>query len=481
MIRFVAFAMLMLIAAVSPGDPAPVPRLEPAICNPAVTAEERVECSTLVVRENRARTDGPLVRIPVRIYRSRSPQPAAEPVLWMSGGPGGSAFYRPARNIGLLDTHDLIILSQRGTRDTQPALICPQVAALKERLIRGTIARTEVEAAWGDAAESCAAELRAANIDPGAYNTRAIAEDIEDLRVLLGRPRLNLYGESYSTRVMLILMRDHPDAVRSAVLDSPMPLESRFDEVAASSLRRALDAVVGACAVTPSCATKHPDLRANLDKAFTRYGREPVNFRFAVDKDRFDTATVGANQLAAVLGSATRTPPPIKRLPDFIDQAAAGNLEPLGGLFAEEIGPTSFTMGMRIAVWCADVVPFEDPKRIAAQSDPSAGAGGAMLSVIPPSACARMHLPAAPAQEGEAVRSDIPTLILSGELDPWTPPMWGRRMLRNMPNAQFVEIAGRGHTPGFSACSAGIIARFIRDPGKPASEACATRDAGSPW
>ncbi|MDQ6689252.1 MAG: alpha/beta hydrolase [Gemmatimonadota bacterium] len=81
-------------------------------------------------------------------------------------------------------------------------------------------------------------------------------------------------------------------------------------------------------------------------------------------------------------------------------------------------------------------------------------------------------------RDGLSVRSGIPTLILSGELDPWIPPTWGRMLLPNLPNAQMVEVGGRSHTPGFSACSDRMIARFVDAPDESAFDQCAAKDAG---
>ncbi len=41
-------------------------------------------------------------------------------------------------------------------------------------------------------------------------------------------------------------------------------------------------------------------------------------------------------------------------------------------------------------------------------------------------ACKIWNVPAAPAVENQAVTSDVPTLVFSGEFDPITPPAYGQ-------------------------------------------------------
>jgi pimeloyl-ACP methyl ester carboxylesterase len=50
-----------------------------------------------------------------------------------------------------------------------------------------------------------------------------------------------------------------------------------------------------------------------------------------------------------------------------------------------------------------------------------------------------------PAELFEPVRSSVPALIVTGTLDPVTPPTWGRRLLEHMPHARLIDVPGMGH------------------------------------
>ena len=66
------------------------------------------------------------------------------------------------------------------------------------------------------------------------------------------------------------------------------------------------------------------------------------------------------------------------------------------------------------------------------------------------------------------VTSDVPVLILSGGLDPVTPPAYGTEVARTLPRSRHVIAAGYGHIVSPHACAPRMIAAFIDNPAAPA-------------
>jgi len=64
-----------------------------------------------------------------------------------------------------------------------------------------------------------------------------------------------------------------------------------------------------------------------------------------------------------------------------------------------------------------------------------------------------------PEQFGDPVHSDVPTLILSGQLDPVTPPKWGELVQLNFPHSRHV-IVPTAHDIG-GACVDQIRKQFL--------------------
>jgi fermentation-respiration switch protein FrsA (DUF1100 family) len=62
------------------------------------------------------------------------------------------------------------------------------------------------------------------------------------------------------------------------------------------------------------------------------------------------------------------------------------------------------------------------------------------------------------------VKSDVPVLILSGGLDPVTPPANGTAVARTLPNSRHIVAGGYGHIVSPHACAPRLIAAFVEDP-----------------
>lgn len=468
----------------SSGTPAPstaLPRFESSACPADVASGERIECGVLTVAENRLKAGSRTIRLPVMIFRSRASAPAEDPVLFVPGGPGSSgvAGRKSAKGNFLLEARDFIVLEPRGARHAEPALECPATNALDGEIAAGRLRGEAARAELARAAAACRAALTASGIDLDGYTTAALADDIEDLRQALGYEKWNLLGLSYGTRVVLSVLRRHPAGVRSVVLDSVLPPDVNFDEVATSNLERALNLVFDGCAIDRDCGAAYPDLRRRFAELIARADRQPLPLALSDSDTGGSPAVIRGAEVVAAVYAALHDPQMIPQIPRIIDSAAAGNYEELTSLVKGNQGPSSMAWGLRYSVWCADEAPFEDPERIAAQISLARGLGGIDEGTAPPEVCRAWRSSPAPAMESAPVKSDVPALIFAGEFDPDTPPDWGRQLLESMPNAVYVEVRGRSHGAGFSPCGGEITMAFLRAPGSPLPVECALRMRGA--
>ena len=62
------------------------------------------------------------------------------------------------------------------------------------------------------------------------------------------------------------------------------------------------------------------------------------------------------------------------------------------------------------------------------------------------------------------VRSDVPVLILSGGLDPVTPPANGAEVAKTLPKSRHIVARGYGHIVSPHACGPRLVAAFVDDP-----------------
>ncbi|EID73327.1 hypothetical protein W59_34548 [Rhodococcus opacus RKJ300 = JCM 13270] len=86
-------------------------------------------CGTLTVPEDRSRPDGRRIDLAVTRLVATSPTPRPDPLVYLTGGPGGPALAGAAQiaTLGLNRDRDVLFLAQRGTMHSDPFLPCLEI------------------------------------------------------------------------------------------------------------------------------------------------------------------------------------------------------------------------------------------------------------------------------------------------------------------------------------------------------------------
>ncbi|MBN2393611.1 MAG: alpha/beta fold hydrolase, partial [Anaerolineae bacterium] len=219
------------------------PSFEQTQCPFDVPLDAQVDCGFVFVREERGGTDpNDVIRLAIAVYHSTSADPLSDPVIFLQGGPGSGAvedivYAYDTLIAPILAERDFIVFDQRGTGLSQPLLDCPEYSRLVERQLRqGFFIGDEDPARYTAALLNCRDQLTLRGANLAAYTSAASAADVNDIVTVLGYDQVNLYGASYGTRLAQTVMRDFPGIVRSAVLDSALPLEIHiYNEQAAKT------------------------------------------------------------------------------------------------------------------------------------------------------------------------------------------------------------------------------------------------------
>lgn len=420
-----------------------------------------VQCGKVDVPEDRGQASGRRLEIAVVILPAATLSPQPDPLFLLPGGPGQSSdALAPLAGAlsGVRRNRDIVLIDPRGTGKSAP-LRC---AALAPRDAFDELADAEMIA---DIAQRCIVELRASGkSDPAQYTTSAVVADIDAVRAALGYERINLWGGSYGTRVVQEYLRRYPQRVRSVVLDGAAPPAMRISFDPWASREGALDHVFAACATTPACRDAYPDLettlsriRAGLASARTIHVADPRTGRERTLKPSFDTV-VGA------LEGLVYAPESASLIPALVTRAATGDYAPLiaaGIPLSDEVART-VNLALHFAVTCAEDAPRID----AAEVD-------RMLRRLRAPTLARRDLaacdgwprPSVPTDFYAPVVSDKPVLILSGGLDPVTPPSAGDQVATTLSHSRHIVASGYGHIVSPHACAPRLIEKFIEAAG----------------
>jgi pimeloyl-ACP methyl ester carboxylesterase len=457
--------------------PCPVPIL-PGF--PQLNLGPEFSCGYLVVPENRSRPNRRTIKIAVARAKARSADPRPDPLLYLTGGPGGPAL--PLAN-GLVAgdlnrDRDLILIDQRGTLHAQPALTCPEIDTFTAAATGMSIQAPSTAEKDLAAVRACRDRLAADGTDLAAFDTSENASDVADLRTALGIRDWNVYGVSYGSDLALQLLRDHPDGIRSLVVDSVAPPQVNLIEQFWPSAAEGLTALFDACTAQPSCARAFPALADEFTDSVNRLAKTPA----VVDLPGEGGAqprrvVIDGYTLANLVVSSTLNTPLIPRLPKAIHAIAGGDAGPAASLVLASVTPPGVVgYGLTYGVFCRENVAFTDtPAILAGARRALPRLPTAVLSLLPQAPrlvdeCAEWTTGSANSGRADAavhapVRSDVPALLLAGTLDAVTPPSQADLAAEGLPNGRVVRIAGSGHDViSRSTCAQRILVDFLDDP-----------------
>ncbi|MBE0698127.1 MAG: alpha/beta fold hydrolase, partial [Anaerolineaceae bacterium] len=289
-----------------------------------------------------------------------------------------------------------------------------------------------------------------------------------DLRLALGYEQINLYGVSYGTRLGLTLMRDYPSTLRSAVLDSVYPPQENLYTGLAPNAERSFNLLFKRCDANPDCSKSYPDLRGVFYSLVDQLNASPVEVTVNAGGIK-RTARLDGGLLIDVLFVGMYNPLVTARMPEMIYAIRQGEYALLRERLSLYFDPST-ALGMNMAVQCAEEIPFgqvEDAYS-AARSVQAQIAAFYPASVAPLFKVCQTWYPDPPdPRENQPVSSEVPALLLSGELDPITPPEWAKGTAAALRNSYFYVIPGSGHwVTRSSACALQMALAFWQDPSR---------------
>lgn len=410
-------------------------------------------CGTLSVPEDRAEPDGRRIELAIALV---SPEGEAEPdiVFMLAGGPGQAA--REAYPMvahafrDVASKRHVVLVDQRGTGASHP-LTC---GGGDESLLEDMIETTPEQAA--QEARRCLSELDA---DVRHYTTTDAVADLDAVREALGAPQANLVGISYGTRVAQQYAMRHPDRTRSLVLAGVVPNTLALGSEHAKNLDAALDRQFALCADTPACAERFGDPRANLAAlmASLEASPQPVTYRHPRTGETLGDV-LRADHVAVVARMYAYLPAAAALLPLTLAEAAAGRVDVLfaqSQMLIDNL-TAQINHGMQLSVMCT-----EDAPMLAVDPDDADTVLGTAFVEFALAQCGAWPRGDKPEDFNEPLSTDVPALLLSGELDPVTPPRYGDEVAQSLPNARHLVLPAQGHDVLSVGCTPKLVTRFL--------------------
>lgn len=430
--------------------------------------EVAAECRMLRVPLDPSEVAGETIELFVAVVEALAEEPAPDPLVVIAGGPGQAAtrFYVTVETAfsRIVRKRDIVLVDQRGAGRSTP--------------LRCDSERNDLFLTPGDVADMIEANrecLDGLAHDPRFFTTSVAVRDLDAVREVLGYEALNLYGISYGTRVAQHYLRTYPARTRRVILDGVVPPTAALGAEVALRSQAVLDRLFDRCEADDGCQRTFPGLRHRFEAVLARLEESPVEF--TLDHPRTGEpvdVVVDHWMFVGVVRLLVYQPQTASLLPVLIDAVHRGDYRALASqafLLTEEI--EDLAVGLNNAVMCTEDYPFQGVVDRDAQA--ATYMGTAFVEIL---AGTCEHWPRGLMDDDlrTALVSDKPVLMLSGELDPITPPSYAQQAAAGLSNVTDVVGPDQGHGMLLVGCAQRLMADFLDiDPASALDLGCVDR------
>jgi pimeloyl-ACP methyl ester carboxylesterase len=414
--------------------------------------KSQVQCGTLQVPENYQLENGEKISVNFAVLPAIDNSKNKAPLMFLAGGPGQASVELAAHIFKgfneIRKSHDIILVDQRGTGKSHPLECDENSTRSVYEIIPEDFSAQEIK--------DCLAQFKG---DLSQYNSENAIRDFDAVRRALGHEKIHIYGGSYGTRAGLVYMRMFPDSLKSVVLDSVGPIEVPIGTFGQSAAR-SFNLLLKNCQQDPHCNEAYPALADEFKAVITRLEQAPVKLEIAHPRlgsktDFILSRSKFISNLRMQLYS-TQTRPLV---PLVIHQAFLENYQPMIGLIAMSDGGMGMYVGLTFNIVCNEDLPKITEAMFSVDAKNSFGGNDSHVAWL--KVCPLWPKYSVNNDFYQSVTANIPTLILSGNLDPVTPPSNGEKSAATLPNSYHLVDENSAHIVASTPCAVNIVNEFL--------------------
>lgn len=429
-------------------------KLEP--CNSPLLTKD-AGCGKYEVFEDRAAKSGRKIALNLLVLPALSAKPAPDPIFMLAGGPGQGAVAvsKIAGDylIKLRRDRDIVFVDQRGAGESNP-LNCNLVGNKDQ--MQGYFN----EGLTVENLRECRAQLeKTANLM--LYTSPIAMDDLDEVRAALGYDKINLHGGSYGTVAGLVYIRQHPDRVRTAILEGVSTVDAKIYLPFAKGVEHALERLFTDCAADHECNAAFPGLRAEFKELAAKLEKQPAALESTnLFTGKREQITLSRDMFGESIRTLLYVPLYARWLPLLIHEANKNNWGPLASIsYANARGlADQIARGMHLSVACAEDIPSITEEEIKQNTAGTFYGDYRLRTII--KACEQWPKGKVAAGFNDPVKSDTPVLMITGDLDPVAPPWLAAGAARLLPNSRQISISNTGHYFRFE-CIDVLAAEFM--------------------
>jgi pimeloyl-ACP methyl ester carboxylesterase len=442
-----------------------------------------IVCGYVTVPQEHAKPHGKTIQLAVAVIPSTSDEPLPDPLLMLSGGPGESALtaFIPLLSLPGLERfwakRDVVLVEQRGTMYSTPFLQCENMFKLKLEILGQNLGDEKEEALELQAWAACRDRFVASGVNLTAYNSLENAADIVAVADTLGYDQVNLYGGSYGSLLAQHIMRDYPERIRSVILSAVSPLRHKPNLLyKAHSMDRALRMLFARCETDAACNQAYPDLEEVYWNLVAQIDENPATLQIRnPETGEVHEMILTGDRLVSLTRNLLYVTAILPDLPGAIYDMVTGDFTLLELLESQFLFNLGLADGMYNSVVCTELADFYVTDMADAEGlyPRIAEVVEDLIDEVMLQPCQVWDVEHLDSDLIQSVVSDIPALLLSGELDPTVPPHLAEVAAEGLTNVYLYTLPGVSHsTLGTSECAHAMMLTFLDDPTQAPDASC---------
>lgn len=414
--------------------------------------------------------------LPVVILRDVSSGHQPQPLIYLSGGPGGATglsaegiedwyYWFDEQNLH----RDIVLVDQRGTGMSEPAWPCENYTRFVRASLREANSLEEDSVAAFEAMSSCINSAKSRGYDPSNFSSTNSARDMAQLMNSLDYSSWHILGISHGTRIALEWARQDPNGIESMVLDSVYPFDKGILSDWPQRLNNSFENLWPVCESGEACneAMAAEELENRFWQTLEKLKRQPVSLTVdSWDGDWPYQVIVNDHRYIGAMYTALYDSYLYPRMANSVGEILNGGdysslIQIIERSVNSEVDPDFSTL-VYFATECS-----ENPElNMAAYEE----ARQHYLKWMPYTAydwsidiCKQFAKRTELSAFRQPIASDTPSLILAGGLDPVTPVQWAQDLHGRLENSQLLIAPGMGHGVLSSGACGDSVALFLED------------------
>lgn len=430
------------------------------------------------VPEFHNKRNGNAIELAVAVFKCKSDSATHEPLVLNTGGPGSSNMdnFIPdlCGDLGnlFLDNRDIVIIELRGLKYSKPNLFCPEIDNLQMYLVEKNLSVEKTIDLYMDTLKVVYNRFANQGVNLSAYNNFEIANDVVYVMEQLGYDKFSIFGSSFGTLIAQHLLLNHSEHLVSAVMNATVDINRALYGMHTNSINT-LDAIFEKCKKDKKYAVAFPDLKTRFITLLENLNAHPdtILVKYPVDGKTYRVLLNG-NKLAVWLFSEmywnTQIPLTLHKLlsGDYSEiQERPGMIFPLH----------EFSNGLSLSIFLSEYPNILD-EYIPLDGEYSNFVKGCGTMIFTPyflKNAQKVWSVSDVSNAEKSIETDVPTLMLSGEMDHVCPPSYAIELSKTLRNAYLYIFPGVAHSPiDIGMCGILMMKEFIDNPSKAPDNSC---------